>query len=38
MLRTLRGRLPEHEAAAGAHLTPEERHTLRALLHKLVYG
>jgi hypothetical protein len=38
MLRTLRRRIAAHEAAAGAHLSAEERRTLRALLHKLVYG
>jgi DNA-binding MarR family transcriptional regulator len=38
MLRTLRRRVAAHEAAAGAHLSGEERRTLRALLHKLVYG
>ena len=38
MLRTLRRRIADHEAAAGAHLTADERRTLRALLHKLVYG
>jgi DNA-binding MarR family transcriptional regulator len=38
MLRTLRRRIAAHEAAAGAHLTKDERRTLRALLHKLVYG
>ena len=38
MLRTLRRRIAAHEAAAGAHLTTAERQTLRALLHKLVYG
>lgn len=38
MLRTLRRRIADHEAAAGGHLTAEERRTLRALLHKLVYG
>jgi DNA-binding MarR family transcriptional regulator len=38
MLRTLRRRIADHEAAAGAHLSAEERQTLRALLHKLVYG
>ena len=38
MLRTLRQRIAEHEKAAGAHLDPAERHTLRELLHKLVYG
>ena len=38
MLRALRRRIADHEAAAGAHLTAEERHHLRALLHKLVYG
>jgi DNA-binding MarR family transcriptional regulator len=38
MLRTLRRRIADHEAAAGAHLTADERRSLRALLHKLVYG
>ena len=38
MLKALRRRIAGHEAAAGAHLTAEERHHLRALLHKLVYG
>ena len=38
MLRALRQRIAEHEKAAGAHLTVGERRTLRALLHKLVYG
>jgi DNA-binding MarR family transcriptional regulator len=38
MLRTLRRRIAAHEAAAGAHLSAEERRTLRSLLHKLVYG
>jgi DNA-binding MarR family transcriptional regulator len=38
MLRTLRRRIAAHEAAAGAHLSPQERRTLRRLLHKLVYG
>jgi DNA-binding MarR family transcriptional regulator len=38
MLRLLRRRIAAHEAAAGAHLSSEERRTLRALLHKLVYG
>ena len=38
MLKTLRRRIADHEAAAGAHLTVDERHHLRALLHKLVYG
>jgi DNA-binding MarR family transcriptional regulator len=38
MLRTLRQRIAEHERAAGLHLTASERRTLRALLHKLVYG
>jgi DNA-binding MarR family transcriptional regulator len=38
MLRTLRRRIAAHEAVAGAHLTAEERATLRTLLHKLVYG
>lgn len=38
MLRVLRRRIAAHEAAAGAHLSSEERRTLRALLHKLVYG
>ncbi len=38
MLRTLRRRIAEHEKAAAAHLTGSERRTLRALLHKLVYG
>jgi len=38
MLRVLRRRIAAHEAAAGAYLSSEERRTLRALLHKLVYG
>lgn len=38
MLRTLRRRIAAHEAAAGSHLTAEERRTLRSLLDKLVYG
>ena len=38
MLRTLRRRIADHEAAAGANLTPGERRILRDLLHKLVYG
>ena len=38
MLHTLRRRIADHEAAAGAHLTAGERRSLRALLHKLVYG
>ena len=38
MLRTLRRRVARHEAAAGAHLSADERRALRALLHKLVYG
>ena len=38
MLRALRRRIAAHERAAGAHLTPTERRTLRTLLHKLVYG
>ena len=38
MLRTLRRRIAAHERAAGAHLSAAERRTLRALLHKLVYG
>jgi len=38
MLRVLRRRIAAHETAAGAHLSSEERRTLRALLHKLVYG
>ena len=38
MLGTLRQRIAEHERAACAHLTASERRTLRALLHKLVYG
>jgi DNA-binding MarR family transcriptional regulator len=38
MLLTLRRRIADHEAAAGANLTAEERRTLRRLLHKLVYG
>jgi DNA-binding MarR family transcriptional regulator len=38
MLRTLRRRIARHEAAAGAHLSADERRALRALLHKLVYG
>jgi hypothetical protein len=38
MLRVLRRRIAAHEAAAGAHLSSEERRTLRALRHKLVYG
>ena len=38
MLLTLRRRIADHEAAAGAYLTPKERRTLRRLLHKLVYG
>ncbi len=38
MLQTLRRRIADHEAAAGANLTSEERRTLRHLLHKLVYG
>lgn len=38
MLRTLRRRIADHEATAGARLTSDERRSLRALLHKLVYG
>jgi DNA-binding MarR family transcriptional regulator len=38
MLRVLRRRIAAHEAAAGAHLSSDERRMLRALLHKLVYG
>jgi DNA-binding MarR family transcriptional regulator len=38
MLRRLRRRIAVHEAAATAHLTGTERASLRALLHKLVYG
>ena len=38
MLRTLQRRIADHEASAGAHLTADERRSLRALLHKLVYG
>src|SRR5687767_3378512 len=38
MLQKLRRRIAGHEAAAGVHLSPEQRQTLRALLHKLVYG
>ena len=38
MLRALQRRIADHEATAGAHLTADERHTLRDLLHKLVYG
>ena len=38
MLRTLRRRVSRHEAAAGRHLSADERRALRALLHKLVYG
>jgi len=38
LLKALRRRIAGHEAAAGAHLTGDERHLLRALLHKLVYG
>ena len=38
MLRTLRRRIAGHEAAAGAHLSADERAMLRTLLHKLVYG
>lgn len=38
MLRILRRRIAEHEAANTTHLTADERHTLRGLLHKLVYG
>jgi DNA-binding MarR family transcriptional regulator len=38
MLRTLRRRIADHEAATGGHLTADERRNLRALLHKLVYG
>ena len=38
ILRTLRRRIADHAAAAGANLTPDERRSLRALLQKLVYG
>lgn len=38
MLRTLRRRIAAHESSSSAHLTPDERRTLRSLLHKLVYG
>jgi DNA-binding MarR family transcriptional regulator len=38
MLRTIRRRITAHERATGARLTAAERRTLRALLHKLVYG
>lgn len=38
MLRTLRRRIAAHESEAGAHLTEGERHMLRSLLHKLIYG
>jgi len=34
----LRQRIAAHEAAAGAHLSPEERRPLRSLLHRLVDG
>jgi DNA-binding MarR family transcriptional regulator len=38
MLHTIRRRIADHEKVAAAHLTAGERRTLRALLHKLVYG
>jgi DNA-binding MarR family transcriptional regulator len=38
MLRTLRRRIAAHETVAASRLTAAERRTLRALLHKLVYG
>jgi DNA-binding MarR family transcriptional regulator len=38
MLRTLRRRIADHEASAGANLTRTDRRLLRDLLHKLVYG
>ena len=38
MLRTIRRRIADHEASTSTHLTPDERRTLRSLLHKLVYG
>ena len=38
MLARLERRIADHEAVAGARLTADERRSLRALLHKLVYG